>query len=127
MMISVQIRVLLIVFSIITAIGILKKIRKSACRISDALYWVGLSLLLILFGVFPQIPIWLSGILGVESPVNLVYLVIIFLLLIKIFELSVKVSLMSHKFETLAIRLAIHEVGEKEEREHNETNRDLMA
>lgn len=115
-MISIQVRILLVVFSIITAVGICKKIRKSACRISDALYWVGMSFLLIVLGCFPQIPIFLAAVLGIESPVNFVYLVIIFLLLIKIFSLSVKVSLLSYKLEKMVISSAIKEEQQYEEK-----------
>ena len=36
-------------------------------------------------GVFPGIAVFFAGLLGVQSPVNLVYLVIIFLLVVKVF------------------------------------------
>ena len=115
-MISIQVRVLLVVFSIITAYGIFKKIRKSACKIADALFWVGMSVLLIVMGCLPKLPILLAEILGIESPVNFVYLIIIFLLLVKMFDLSVKLSLLTYKFEKLASHVAIQENNEDEKK-----------
>lgn len=126
-MLSIQVRILLIVFSVFTAVGICKKIRKSACRISDALYWVGMSVLLIIMGCFPQIPITLAEVLGIESPVNFVYLVIIFLLLIEIFSLSVKVSLLSYKLEKLAISSAIKAAKQNEENKTDDKNTNILG
>lgn len=109
-MISVQVRVLLIVFSFITAFVILRKIRKSSCKISESLFWVGLSCLFIIMGCLPQIPIMFAEWLGIESPVNFVYLIVIFLLLIKVFDLSIKLSVAMYKLEQLARHIAIQEV-----------------
>ena len=49
----------------------------------------------------------LSEILGFISPSNFVYLVVICLLLIKLFELSSELSLLSYKVNVLAQKLAL--------------------
>lgn len=109
-MISVQIRVLLIVFSIITAYGIIKKIKKATCRIVDSIFWIGFSMMLIIMGIVPQLPICLAELLGIESPVNFVYLIIIFLLLIKLFDLTIKLSVLTNKLEQLTRFIALEDV-----------------
>lgn len=118
-MISIQIRILLILFSIFTAGGIFLKIRKSSCKTSDAVFWIALSVLLVVMGFFPQFPIMCAQALGVESPVNFVYLVIIFILLVKCFSLSIKLSMTTYKVEQLAKYIAIKDAQIFSDKENN--------
>lgn len=106
---SIEIRVLLIVVSILTLWYVQRKIRKAQIKIEDAFYWLIVSACLVVISIFPQIPFYLSEILGFMAPINLVFLVIIFLLLIKIFLLSIKVSQLDAKLTALAEEVALNE------------------
>ena len=89
---SLQFRILLILVAVLTAVSILRKIRKEKVQIQYSIFWILFSLLLIILAVFPVILITLSHRLGIGSPANLVFLIIIFLLLVKSFNLTVEIS-----------------------------------
>lgn len=113
---SPQLRILLIIVSFLTAIFVLRKIRKAQMKINDAIPWIVMPIVLLLLGVFPQLAINVAILLGIESPVNFVYLVIIFLLIIIIFSLLIKLSNLEYKLICLVEEVAIRErlKGEEE-------------
>lgn len=104
---SLALRVVLIVMSLFASGYAVKKIRKSQMKIEYAMYWFLFALLIIILGFFPEIGIWLAGLIGVESPVNLVYLIIIALLIAKIFSMNIKLSQLENKITSLTEEMAI--------------------
>ena len=91
----------------------LSNIRKSNVKIEDSVFWIVFSLLLIIVSIFPEIVIWGASITGVQSPANFAFLIIIFLLLVKLFSLTIKVSKLESKLQTLAQNVAINNHKEK--------------
>ena len=61
---TMLLRAVLIVVSILTTVLILRKIRQSKLQIEDSLFWIGFSFMLILFSVFAVVPTVLSGLAG---------------------------------------------------------------
>lgn len=112
---SVSLRILLIVAAVITVIWILKKIRKSKVKMEDAIFWLVFSGVLLILAVFPQISFWLSELLGIESPANLVFLLIICLLIEKIFTLSIITSQLEEKVSILSAEIAIRSQAQEKE------------
>lgn len=104
---STILRVLLLVASVLTAIWILRKIRKNRVKQEDALFWICFSIALALLGIFPEISFVMAKILGIQSPANFVFLAIIAILLAKMLSLSIKVSALESKLEIMAAELAI--------------------
>ena len=100
-------RIFLIVGSVLSCVYVLRRIRKSKMRTEDSIFWLFFSVVLVLLGIFPGIAGWLAGLLGVQSTVNLVYLIIIFLLLIRVFVQDQKVARteaqLVHLIQTYAI------------------------
>jgi hypothetical protein len=88
---------------------VLRNIRKSKLLISDSLFWIFFSAILVILAIFPQIAYVVSDLLGVQSPVNLVYLVIIALLIWRVFKLYLRVSSMDTKLKELTQRIALNE------------------
>ena len=76
---------LLIIASVLTVGWILRKIRKNKVKMEDAIFWIFFAAILLLLAIFPEISYELCRIFGIMSPSNLVFLVIIFLLVEKIF------------------------------------------
>lgn len=107
-------RILLIVFSVAATIGVIGKIRKAKMQIEDAVFWVLFSFLLILLAVCPPLLYFFTNLLGVQSPANLLFLVIIALLLAKVFSMSVRISILEEKLMTLAQNEALDELELKE-------------
>ena len=75
---TMLLRAVLIVVSVATTWMILRKIRTSKMRIEDSIFWIGFFLMLILFSLFPQIVYWMTELAGVQTPVNFIFLFIIF-------------------------------------------------
>lgn len=111
---AIQLRIILIVVSVLTLFYTLRKIRQSKMNISDSLFWIVFALLLIIFSVFPQVIFFLANIAGIQSPQNLLFLVIIALLALKMFLMSLKISQLNDKITDLAQKTAIY-MFEKEQ------------
>lgn len=106
---NICLRLFLLIISVSTGYYVLCKIRKSQLQIEDSLFWIIVSVCLIILSIFPNLAIILSKFIGIESPANFVFLVIIFILLIKVFALSIKLSQVEYKLKTLIQDYAIHE------------------
>ena len=89
-------------------------ISKSKIRIEDGLFWMTFSILLIIFAIFPGIIYLISDLVGAKSPANIVYLIIIGMLLVKLFFMSIQMSLLENKVVNLAQEMALKE---KEDRD----------
>lgn len=97
----------LIVASVVTAIFVLKKIKKSQFKIGDTLYWLFFCVFLLIMSIFPNVVFGISDFIGFESPSNFIFVVIIFLLLVKIFLLDARVSKNEEKLTKLSQKYAI--------------------
>ena len=102
-------RIGLILISIMSFFIIVRKIRKSKIRIEDGLFWVVFAIILIVFAVFPGVIYFISDFVGAKSPANIVYLIIIGMLLIKLFFMSIQISLLENKVMNLAQEMALKE------------------
>lgn len=100
-------RTLLLIASIVTAIWILRKIRKNRVKQEDALFWICFAIVLAVLGVFPKVSYLMASLLGIQSPSNFVFMAIIAILIEKIFSLSIQVSSLESKVEVMAAELAI--------------------
>lgn len=82
-------RIILIMVSVMTYFYIARKLKKSQLQVMDAFFWIVFSFVLMVIGIFPGIAIFLAKIVGIQSPVNFVYLVVIFLLILRSFMLTI--------------------------------------
>ena len=114
---SIYLRVLLTSGSLVTMIFILTRIRASKVQIKDSVFWILFSALLFLMSLFPTALFRLSNLLGIESPTNLVFLVVLFVLITHQFVLSIKLSRLeaNQRILTQDIALASKEKVETEE------------
>ena len=109
------IRICLIIGSLITAGYILQRVRRAKIQIEDTIFWLLFSAVLLILAIFPGIAYWASRLLGFMSPINFVYIVVIFLLLAKQFFMSIKISQLDSRLRILTEQVALNE--EKVERE----------
>lgn len=117
---SISLRAVLIVVSVVTTWRIVRKVRASKLRIEDSMFWIGFSSLLIVFSVFPQVAYRLSWLVGTQTPVNFIYLLVIFLLILRLFSMTLKMSQMETKIWELVQRIAIDENIEREKGQDGE-------
>lgn len=80
--------------------------------------------MLLIMSIFPQIVEFFTRLLGIASPVNFVFLFVIFLILIKLFKLAIDLSITKHRLNHLIQRIAIlnHDVDENTMNRLNELN-----
>ena len=104
---SIGIRTILICISFMTMGYMINKIRQSELEIEYSLFWIAFSLLLIFMSVFPYTVYWLTDIIGLQSPINLVYLGIIFILLLKNFSTTLQISKLENRLKTLVQEIAL--------------------
>lgn len=112
-MMTTTLRFFLVIASVLTVIWILRKIRKMKVKMEDAIFWLVFSALIIALAIFPEISYWLSKLLGIESPANLVFLFVICLLLEKIFTLSIITSQLEEKVSILSAEVALRSQDDK--------------
>lgn len=113
---TLALRIILIVVSLITFVFIAKKIRNSKVKLEDSIFWICFAALIFVVSLFPQVFYAISAIVGTYAPVNFVFLFFIFVLLIQSFNLSMRVSQADTKIKELTQQLAI----EKFERYQND-------
>ncbi len=98
---------ILIISCCFTLFYVIRKIRKSQMQIEDTVFWIALTIFLLILGIVPQISSWLARLLGFESPSNMIFLLVIFLLLIKLFAQSVQLSQLESKVKELTQKIAL--------------------
>lgn len=107
-------RIVLIIGSVIFLAALVISIKKSKLSNDVATLWIIFSLLILLISIFPEIIVYIVKGLGIDSPVNGVYLIFIVILLILSFALFVKVSTLENKLNDLVQKLGI--------KSHNDNN-----
>ena len=73
----------------------------------DAIFWVVFGVVLLALALFPGISYFIADILGIISPVNFVFLLIITLLCEKLLTVTIKLSLLEEKVEIMAAEIAL--------------------
>ncbi|MBQ9805452.1 MAG: DUF2304 domain-containing protein [Clostridia bacterium] len=111
---SIVLRIALIAVSFLVIVFVIKKIRRTKLYIDDAIYWIAFSVMLFVLSLFPQIAIWASNLLGIESPANFVFLFMIFVVMVKLFNLSIELSVQKHRLNRLVQKLALMNEDERE-------------
>lgn len=113
---TLELRIILVLASLLTLIFIAKKVRNSKVKLEDSIFWFCFAVLILLVSIFPEIFYVLSRITGTEAPVHFVFLFFIFVLLVQVFNLSMRVSQADTRIKELTQQLAI----EKFERYQND-------
>ncbi|MBE5924451.1 MAG: DUF2304 domain-containing protein [Lachnospiraceae bacterium] len=112
---SVTLRIVLIVLSVLDLGYVIHKIRFSKMQIEYALFWIALSIMFILLAVFPVIAYKATELLGVMSTANLIFLAIIGILLLKVFMMTIELSVLENKVRDLVQQLGIDEKNNRDE------------
>lgn len=106
---------LLVAGAALTLAFVILKVRKSEIKTSDTVFWFLFVACLLLLAIFPQIAFWLSDVFDVQSPANLVFLVIVAILLIKEFTASVEIAKLRSKVTYLVQEIALMENEEEDQ------------
>ena len=113
-MMTMMLRVVLILVSAATMIMMIQKIRKAKLQIEDSIFWVLVSFMFVLFSLFPPVADFLAHLLGIYATVNYLFLLMIFLLLMRVFSMTIRMSQQETKLKELAQKLALYELEQRE-------------
>lgn len=113
---SGALRILMILGAVFLMVFMIKKIRQAKVKIEYTVFWIIFSGILVLMGIFPQLFYWVSELLGFQAPINMIYLVIIFVLIVKLFLISVQISRLENKVDSLTQQVAIDRKVDKEDK-----------
>lgn len=108
-------RVVLLVVSLVTMIFMLKRIRQSKIQIEDSLFWILFAIMVVILGAFPVIADFMAGVIGIYSTVNFIFIFFIFILLIKEFSMTIKISQLENKIKELTQEIAVGRTMENQE------------
>ena len=120
---STMMRILLIAGSLLTAVYVLRRVRKSRLRTEDSVFWLLFSLILVVMGLLPNAVSGLARLIGVMSAANLVFLIVIFLLIIKLFLMDQRISALQRQGTDTAQAEAIRQRREEEKKESKESGK----
>ena len=106
---SVALRVSLFLCSLLVLFFVMRRIKKAGLEISDSIFWLFLSLVLIVIAVFPQIAYWASDLLGFSAPVNFIFFCGIIVLLVRTFAQDQKICMLKKKLTALVQNEALRD------------------
>ena len=112
---SAVFQVLLIFGAVLMTYYILKRIRQSKLQIEYAIFLIVFSGILLIFSIFPFLVAMLTRMIGIELPVNFIFLFFILILILKAFFQTIETSALENKVRNLTQRLAIEEKDRQEE------------
>lgn len=112
---SIGLRILLAIMSAWNFLYVVYKIRKSKLQIEYSVFWIFFSIVLILMSIFPKAVYWLTELVGIQSPVNLVFLAMIFVLIIRNFYMTLELSQTETKLKNLVQEVALIKTTESAE------------
>lgn len=104
-----QLRIVLIIVSILILLYVLRKIRRSTLNVPDSIFWIVFAVLLLILSIFPEIAYFFSALLGIETPLNFLILLFIALILLKLFLVTIRQSELNEKIKKLTQRIAFDE------------------
>lgn len=119
-MMTIMLRIALVLVSLGTLILMMREIRNAKVQIEAAIFWVIFAVMLVILSIFPSIADWMAGVLGVYSTPNFLFLFMIFLLVVKVFYLSIHISQLETKLKDLVQKMALDEKRSEEADENNE-------
>ena len=117
---SIYLRICLVVISMLSMLNIMKRVRRYKLQIEYSIFWIVFSVLLIIIAIFPKIMFWMSDLLGIQSPANMVFLLVIFILFIKTFNLTLEISRLQYKMQELVQKIALDENNRRNEESDKE-------
>lgn len=99
--------------ALITVVWILRKIYKCKVKLGDAIFWFCMAIILAVLGIVPEIAYWCADMIGIQAPVNFIFLFVLALMIEKLFTLSIVVSQLQDKVTVLSAEVALRNYNEE--------------
>lgn len=115
---NLTLTIFLVICALVVFIFIAVKIRHEELSVASSVFWFFFVVSLLLLAIFPQIAFFFSGLFGIESPANFVFLYVIAVLLVRSFLDTVEITKLHAKVNTLVQEQALSKVAaEKDDSE----------
>lgn len=107
-MINVKTQIIIVILITSALFIIVNMIRRKSLELRYALIWLLVGMGILILTCFPALTIPLSDVLGIATPMNMLFFMGFCFALAIIFSLTIAVSRMSIKIKMLAQELALH-------------------
>ena len=114
-MMTMTLRVALGLVSFMTLFLMMRKVRQAKVQIESAIFWIVLALVLVVFSIFPSVADFAARMLGIYSTANFLFLFAIFLLIVKVFYMTIHISQLETKVKDLVQQMALEEKKHEDE------------
>lgn len=104
---STRLHILLLAAVLFTLFEVIKRVREKKLLLQYTLTWLTLLVVLLLVALFPQLLSWISDLIGIALPINMVFFLGFCFSLLIIFELTQAVSKMSVQIKDLTQKIAL--------------------
>lgn len=116
---NIRIQTIIAVLIIISLAVMTNMIRKKAIELRYALAWIAVGISVLILDLAPGLMGKLATLMGIATPVNMLFFLGFCFALIIIFVLTVAISRMSVRIKNLAQEIALYEKKMNEEKESN--------
>lgn len=116
---SVRLQVIIAVVVVVALAIIINMIRKKSLELRYALAWLLAGVGIFILDLFPGVIEWLAKLLGIASPVNMLFFLGFCFSLCIVFVLTIAVSRMSIRIKELTQELAMFEEEDSREKSVN--------
>jgi len=104
---NIQLQIMIAITVIIAMIILILMVKKKYLELRYALVWFVMGIGVLVLGTFPRWIFWLSDVMGIADPVNMLFFVGFCFSLAVIFTLTIAVSRMSKRIKDLAQGIAL--------------------
>lgn len=116
---NIKLQIILIIVSTIFSLFVIKVTSKKKMNFNYTMIWIIFSIIILILALFPNIISSFSNLIGIEIPVNALFLVFIFVLILINLFLSIEVSKLNDKIILLTQEVALLK-KEKGDKNNNE-------
>lgn len=116
-MLNIRTQIVVAIVLIIALVVIINMVRQKRLELRYALAWLGVGIGTLFLDCFPQVISWLSKMMGIASPTNMLFFSGFIFSLIIIFILTISASRNSIRIKQLAQEIALLEKEYKERKE----------
>jgi hypothetical protein len=103
-----------ILAALLTLVVVIEMLRHGRMRERHAIWWLLAGSLALLVGIFPNILVWIGGLLGIGAPINLVFFVSIAVLFLVCIQHSAELTSVESKTRILAEKSSLQEIRIRE-------------
>ncbi len=104
---AVRMQVILLIIWVVVLGVIIEMVKRRQLELKYVLTWLGCDVVLIIFTCFPRLMNWFSRILGVHSPMNMIFFLGILVLILICFSLTIALSRVTAKVRRIAQVIAM--------------------